>query len=275
MAMRARTRRQHQPAGEVITVCGVRGGLGATTLAVNLAVRLGALGHGTALVDLDLQRGDVATFLNLTTGESLAAIASARDEADVTLLNTVLARHASGIAVLAAPAQIEDAETIAPADVDLALRMLRAQFRFTVVDTPRAIGGPLLSAADRSDRLLLLSDLSVPSVRAARRLVELFTRLGLAAERIELVVTHAIPGPVAMSEAARALGKEPLAVIPRDEAAACNAMNGGTPLNGRQSALTVALSALAGRLAGVQSEVKPGASQLLQRLFLAGRKASA
>src|SRR5207244_2143150 len=72
-----------QAAGSVLTVYGVRGGLGATTLAVNLAARLHtALGAETALVDLDLQRGDVAAFLNLTPVNSLAALASAAGAVD-------------------------------------------------------------------------------------------------------------------------------------------------------------------------------------------------
>jgi len=69
--------------GEIISVYGVRGGLGTTTVAVNLAVRIAALtGLQVGLVDLDLQRGDVATFLNLTPSQSLAAIAAASGEVD-------------------------------------------------------------------------------------------------------------------------------------------------------------------------------------------------
>ena len=274
MATRIRSRRQAS-SGEVITVCGARGGLGATTLAVNLAARLAALGSRTALVDLDLQRGDVAAFLNLTPTESLAALAAARDGVDEVLLQTVLVRHGSGVVVLPAPPQIEDAESIDAADVDTALRLVSAEFRFTVVDTPRVVGTSLLTAAERSDRLLLLSDLSVPGVRAARRLLELLMRLGLQGDQIDLVVTRVVPGPVSLTEIASALGREPVAVIPRDEAAACDAMNAGVPLNGRQSGLTLAVSALAARLAGVQSTPKPARSQLLQRLFQSGRKANA
>jgi pilus assembly protein CpaE len=274
MAAAIRSRRQAS-SGEVITVCGARGGLGATTLAVNLAARLAALGNRTALVDLDLQRGDVAAFLNLTPTESVAAIAAARGRVDEVLLQTVLVRHGSGVVVLPAPPQIEDAESIDAAAVDSALRLVSAEFRFTVVDTPRVVGTSLLTAAERSDRLLLLSDLSVPGVRAARRLLELFLRLGLQGEQIDLVVTRIVPGPVSLTEIASALDREPIAVIPRDEATACDAMNAGVPLNGRQSGLTLAVAALAARLAGVESTPKPARSQLLQRLFQSGRKANA
>src|SRR5262249_26918378 len=112
--------------GDVITVCGARGGLGATTVAVNLASRLAALtGAETALVDLDLQRGDVAAFLNLTPVNSLANFASAPSEIDELFLASALTRHANGVFVLPAPPEIEDADSVGPDEVKLALDLLR------------------------------------------------------------------------------------------------------------------------------------------------------
>src|SRR6185503_19698357 len=94
--------------GEVIAVCGARGGLGVTTMAVNLAVRLAGLAQGdVGLVDLDLQRGDVAAFLNLTPSQSIAAIPAARGDVDEIFLHGILTRHTSGVFILPAPSQIE------------------------------------------------------------------------------------------------------------------------------------------------------------------------
>lgn len=255
--------------GEVITVVGARGGLGVTTLAVNLASRLRALAGGeVGLADLDLQRGDVAAFLNLTPTQSLGAIAGARGDVDDIFLHGTLTRHPSGIFVLAAPAQIEEADTISHEDVQLALRLMRAQFRYTVVDTPRTITGPVLAALEDSERILVLSDLSVPGVRAARRLFELFNRLGTPPERVKLVVTHAVAGPVDVKEAVRTIGKEPFAVIPADPQAASGAMNTGVPLNGtRHSGLSLAVSELANKLTGTAAPTKGARAPLLRRIF--------
>ena len=94
--------------GEVITVCGARGGLGATTVAVNLAFKLAALTRGEiALVDLDLQRGDVAAFLDLNPVNSLANLATATSPIDQTFLAGTLTRHPDGVFVLPAPTEIE------------------------------------------------------------------------------------------------------------------------------------------------------------------------
>ena len=255
-----------QTAGTVITVCGARGGLGATTLAVNLAFSLTTVSRAdVALVDLDLQRGDVSAFLNLTPLNSIATIAEAKGPVDDIFLAGTLTRHPRGVFVLPAPAQVEEADAVGHDHVELALQLMRAQFAHTVVDTARTVNGAMLAAFEQSDHILILTDLSVPGVRAARRMIELLLRGNVSAQLIEPVFSHVIPGPVSPQDAVRALGKEPLLVLPRDDAAACGAMNDGTPLNGKQSPLSFAIAELAAKLAGVALPLKP--KGLLQRVF--------
>ena len=255
-----------QAAGTIITVCGARGGLGATTVAVNLAFSLTTLTRtDVALVDLDLQRGDVAAFLNLTPLNSIATIAEAKGAVDDIFLAGTLTRHPRGVFVLPAPTQVEEADAVGHDHVELTLQLLRAQFSHTVVDTARTVNGAMLAAFEQSDHILILTDLSVPGVRAARRMIELLLRLNVSAQLIQPVFSHVIPGPVSPQDAVRAIGKEPLLVIPRDDAAASGAMNDGTPLNGKQSALSFAIAELAAKLTGVAPPPKP--KGLLQRVF--------
>ena len=104
-------------------------------------------------------------------------------------------------------------------------------------------------------------------MRAARRLVELLGRLNVPTERVELLVTQAVRGPVPLAEAVRAIGKEPLATIARDQATASDLMNAGTPLNGvRQTALASSIDELTAKLMGDETA---GAADrgLLQRFF--------
>src|SRR2546430_3328892 len=255
-----------QAAGTIITVCGARGGLGATTLAVNLAVALTTLTRAdVALVDLDLQRGDVAAFLNMTPLNSIATIAEAKGAVDDIFLAGTLTRHPRGVFVLPAPTQVEEADAVGHDHVELTFQLLRAQFSHTVVDTARTVNGAMLAAFEQSDHILILTDLSVPGVRAARRMIELLLRLNVSAQLIQPVFSHVIPGPVSPQDAVRAIGKEPLLVIPRDDAAASGAMNDGTPLNGKQSALSFAIAELAAKLTGVAPPPKP--KGILQRVF--------
>jgi pilus assembly protein CpaE len=257
--------------GEVYTICGARGGLGVTTLAVNLAVRMASLtGSEVALVDLDLQRGDVAAFLNLTPLQSLATIAAAHGELDAVFLRGTLTRHTSGVFVLPAPPQIEDVDSIGHAEIDRTLSLLRTQFRYTVIDTPRTITGATMAAFEQTDRIFVLTDLSVPGVRSAQRTFELLGRLGIPTDRVQLVVTEALPGPVSVADAVRAIGKQPFFTIPRDESAASKAMNAGTPLNGAVSGLAESIDALAAKLAGLHET--PKSRPLLQRIFSKGAR---
>jgi pilus assembly protein CpaE len=254
--------------GEVITVCSARGGLGATTLAVNLASKLAAIvDDEVALVDLDLQRGDVAAFMNLTPHNTLANLATAHGEVDEVFLAGTLTRHANGVFVLPAPTEIEEADSVGHDEVKVALDLLRARFRYTVVDTARTITGATLAAFEASHRVLVVTDLSIPGVRAARRTVELLSRLGVPGERVELIVTEAIPGPVSMKDGSQAIGKTPFFVIPRDEPSAAEAMNHGAPLNGKPSKLALAMAELAAKVAGVTAAGKPRGGQMLRRLF--------
>jgi pilus assembly protein CpaE len=254
--------------GEIIVVYGARGGLGATTTAVNLSVQIAAgTSASVALADIDLQRGDVATFLNLSHMESIASIASTPGEVDEIFLHGTLTRHASGISVLPAPQQIEEAEAVGHDEVRLALTLLRSQFRYTIVDTPRTITGSTVAAFELADRILLLTDLSIPSVRAARRFLDLLERLNVSTDRVEIVISEIVRGPVELKDVVRSLGKEPIVTIPCDVTAACHAMNSGAPLNGgKPSGLALAVHALAAKLAGIQ-QATPQRGSLLRRFF--------
>ena len=222
----------------------------------------------TALVDLDLQRGDVAAFLNLTPVNSLANFATAPGEIDDLFLASTLTRHPNGVFVLPAPPEIEEADSVGHDEVKLALGLLRARFRYTVVDTARTDHRARpRRRSTRASGSCCVSDLSVPGVRAARRTVELLGRLGVPAR------ARGAPGDRGgrrsgeLQDAARAIGKQPFFVIPRDEASAAEAMNHGAPLNGKPTKLALAMTELAAKVAGVSSAAKPKPGQLLRRLF--------
>lgn len=257
--------------GEVISVYGARGGLGATTLCVNLAVKIASLTESkVGIVDLDLQRGDVGTFLNLTTTQSLASMASATADIDHLFLESVLTRHPSGVFVLPAPTDLEEADLVTREHVVTALELLRAQFRYSVVDTPRMLTDATLAAFENSDRILLLTDLSIPGIRAGQRILDLLMRVDITSERVDVLLTVPAKSEVKVEDATRAIGKPPFATIPRDDVSAIEAMNAGTPLNGtRDSVLSQSIVDLASKLTGTGPKQQSG--PLLRRLLGLGR----
>ncbi len=254
--------------GEIITIYGCRGGLGATTLAVNLAIQLEELDLGeVVVVDLDLQRGDVSAFLNLTPSQSISALADARGEIDEIFLHSAMTRHPSGMFVLAAPDKVEDADSVGHDEVTHALRLLRTQYRFCIIDTPRTIAAPTIAAFEQSDSILLLTDRSVPGIRAAQRTVALLERLDVQISQMRLVFADAHPGPISVDDAERTIGLRPYLTLPRDDAAAAAAMNSGSPLNGTRGAgLAMTIADLASKVAGSEQALRKRGG-LLRRFF--------
>lgn len=268
---RAATATTSDVTGEVITIYGARGGLGATTLTVNLAVKMASLTESKiGIIDLDLQRGDVATFLNLTTLQSLASMTGMTTDVDQAFLDSVLTRHPSGVHVLAAPNDIEEADLITREHVVTAIESLRNQFRYSIIDTPRMLTDATLAAFENSDRVLVLTDLSIPGIRAGQRTVDLLTRVDIPPDRVELLLTVPTKSEVKIEDAMRAIGRTPFAMMPRDDTSAMTAMNAGAPLNGtRDSVLSQAVLDLASKLTGAGPKQQSG--PLFRRLLGLGR----
>jgi pilus assembly protein CpaE len=198
---------------------------------------------------------------------SIAHFATAPSEIDDLFLASTLTRHPNGVFVLPAPPEIEDADSVGHDEVKLALDLLRAEYRYVVVDTARTITDATAAALETSRRILLLSDLSVPGVRAARRTVDLFRRLGVSLDHVELLLSEGSGGPVSVQDATRAIGKQPFFVVPRDDASAAEAMNHGAPLNGKPTKLALAMTDLAAKIAGVSAAAKPKGGQLFRKFF--------
>jgi pilus assembly protein CpaE len=176
--------------GTVTTLFAPKGGVGATTLAVNLAGALEKRGERTCLVDLDLEMGDVLSFLDLSGSYGLADVIANLHRLDRGLLDTSLPRHTSGVRVLSQSNRIEDAEVVDAPALRRLLDFLRQHYQHVVVDGARGFGELSLAALDASQRILLVVTQEIPSIRNARRCSDLFHRLGYGQERVRLVVNR-------------------------------------------------------------------------------------
>lgn len=256
--------------GQVVTILGARGGIGVTTLAVNLAVQLSKLTQaGVALADMDLQRGDCAAFLNLNPSQTISTLTASGSIDDLILFSS-LTRHASGISVLAAPQHMEEADEVEPEHAEAILSRMKQRFRFTVVDTSRTLTATTAAVLNHTDRVLIVTDLSLPSVRSVHRLAGVLRGLSVSREGLDLVVVEGEHDMVPVADASRAIAKPPLITISRDAAAAAAAMNAGAPLNGpKPSPLLVSIVELATKLSGVQGGTTLKRS-LWQQIFSKG-----
>jgi pilus assembly protein CpaE len=217
--------------GRIVTVFSPKGGTGKTVTATNLAASL-ARHHGrnALLLDLDLQFGDAAIMLGLEPEQTIHDLVTAPGELDSEKLAGYTTRHASGLEILPAPLRPEDAELVTEAKLSRLLEVARESFDLIVVDTSPFFHGPMLATLDRTDELLLLCALDVPTLKNVRISLETLDLLSFPTERIRLVLRRTT-AKVGMNprEVEDALERKVSFEIPSDGAVAL-AVNQGNPL---------------------------------------------
>jgi pilus assembly protein CpaE len=187
-------RRQLQTAvhrGRVITVFSPKGGTGKTVVSTNLAAALAKHeGKRTLLLDLDLQFGDAAIMLGLEPGKTIYDLVVAPGELDSEKLAGYVSKHPCGLDVLAAPLRPEDAELIVESKVTALIEVARSSYDVIVVDTSPFFHGPMLATLDRTDQLLVLCGLDVPTLKNVRLALQTLDLLSFPASRIEYVMNR-------------------------------------------------------------------------------------
>jgi pilus assembly protein CpaE len=187
----------HGPAGalhmsKVIAVFSPKGGVGKTTIAVNLALALTEKGaRRVCLVDLDLAFGDVAITMQLFPTHSIEQAIGAEDALDVEMLDGLLTRHQDSLMVLAAPPHPDTRERVTPLLVSRIIRTLRETFDFVVIDTAPAFDEQVLTALDETDEVVLVTTLDVPTLKNVKVAVETFDALHIARDNRHLVLNRA------------------------------------------------------------------------------------
>jgi pilus assembly protein CpaE len=176
--------------GAVVTLFSPKGGVGATTLAVNLAGALEKRGERTCLLDLDLEMGDALAFLDLPGSYGVSDVIANLHRLDRDLLDASLPVHRSGVRVLAQSAKIEDAGAVDASSLGRLIDFLRGHYDRVVVDGLRGFGELQLAGLDASQHILLVVTQEIPALRNARRCVDLFRRLGYGDDRLRLVVNR-------------------------------------------------------------------------------------
>ena len=227
--------------GQVIAVCPARGGLGATTLSVNLAGQLldtrGRLrrsaANEVAIVDLDLQFGAVATALDLAPSQALFRMAQSGTIPDATFLAQSMQRHGSGLDVLAAPESLMPVDALDRGQIEALIAALRDRYDYTLIDMPRNLTGWTGTVISNLDRLFLVTDTTVPAIRQAKRMIDAFTQERLDLEIVVVVAheTRPLLGARHIAEAEKLLDRKFGHWLPADQRAARSALDRGTLLS--------------------------------------------
>jgi len=179
--------------GTVLSVYNPSGGMGTTTVAVNLAASLAALGENVVLIDLNLCSGDVATFLDLTPRYTLSSVTARLGYVDASFLRSVIVTHSSGVHVLCAPVDLGEADRIQPEQIREVIAVLRGIFTYTIIDTSGQLFGCNLATFESSDRILFVTLLNLPALKNAKRYLAAMNNEGLGSDKVKLIINRQNP----------------------------------------------------------------------------------
>ena len=219
------------PKGKIVTVYSPKGGTGCTTIAVNLALTLHNEDTRVALVDGNLQFGDVAVFVNEQGKNTIIDLAPRADELDPEIVEEVMLKHgSSGVHILAAPSKPEYAEKVSSTQFAAVLEYLRQIYSYVVVDSASMLTDVTLAAIDISDLIVLVTTQDIPAIKNCRLFLDLTQTLGIGRERILFTMNRYDKRiSITPERVAENLKQEVASVIPLDEATVVKAANRGVP----------------------------------------------
>ncbi len=248
----------------VITVAGVGGGVGCTSLAINLACVLAQdERNNVAVIDLDLALGDADVWLDIIPDYTIQDVAENITRLDYSLLKRSLTKHECGAFLLPRPVQMEDTPTFSSEEIRRVIALLKATFTHLIVDVSKNYGELDLAAMEASDMVLLVSQLDLPCLRNVVRLMQFFDQHESLAEKIRVIVNRLglQDTQISLNKALETIGREVFWQIPNDYATMVESRNNGVPLmiHNPKAKLTKSIEQLAKAID--QSSVTGGAAE--------------
>ena len=249
--------------GSTVAVYSSKGGLGTTSVAVNLAFAIAQADPTgrVALADLVVSGGDVRVLLNMAPQYDIGDLVARANRIDAELLSSVLSPVPGGVWVLPASDKPEVAEMVDAGTSATLLAKLKAHFAHTVLDCEHHLSDRTLAALDAADDILLITQLNVAGLRATQRTISLCQRLGYDDEKLRVVVNrHQSSDVLSLADGAELLGRPVFHTLPNDYRGSAAAMSAGVAVgqHDANSRLAQAYAALAAKLTGTPAASTTG-----------------
>ena len=221
--------------GQIITVFGSKGGIGTTTVAVNLAVNLVGKKsvQSVALIDMNMMFGEIPLFLEIKPGYNWGEIVKNISRLDSAFLMDTLSKHSSGVHILSSPGSLNGSASIAPEMMGHLIGFMQKLFDFVIIDAGQSANEISLKILEMSDNILLMSLLSLPCLSNTNKLLESISDLGfLPEERIRVVINRYLTqSEISLHDAEESIHKKIFWTIPNDYSTTMSAINNGKPLS--------------------------------------------
>lgn len=263
--------------GQLVTVYSAKGGVGVSTIATSLAW---SLAHRpgrpkVALVDFSTAGAGIRIQLDLEPTYDISSIAAKAAELDREVLKSCMVEHEQGVSVLVASEDLDAADSLDSGTAAAVLELLAKDFDFVVVDTDHHLTDQTLAALDAANRIVLVSEPQVITLRSTQRTLSVFSRLGYSADKITVVMNRCSEQDrVSDADAERVLTRRIAARLPRDFATVADAITFGkfVPQQNPKSPLTLSLAQLAevvasGEIGAAHRTKKHNSSSRLSRIF--------
>jgi pilus assembly protein CpaE len=239
----------------IIALTGATGGVGTTSLAVNLGCSLAVNPENSVvLLDLDLCLGDADVFLDTIPEYTLSDVAQNINRLDLTLLKRSLTKHDTGLYLLPRPVQLEDARHITTDELSRVLGLLKASFTHVIIDTSKGFTEMDMHALAEADQVLLVTQLDLPCLRNVVRLMMSFKESGKFDDRVKIIVNRVgyDAGQISLKKAQETIGRDIFWQVPNDYRVMVEVRNNGVPLiqQAPKAAITQSINQLAVALSG-------------------------
>lgn len=230
---------------KIISTFSNKGGIGKTSIAVNLALEIAQMTkEKVALLDLNLQLGDVATFLDMTPTFAMDYIADNINNLDEEELLKAMTKYKNtSLYVIADPLNIDKSKDITASQIETILSTLKKSFSYIVVDIGTNIDSKTISALNYSDLILLIAIVNLPAIRSTQRCMELFKHLGYSSEKIKLVLNRFMENDdIKASDIEEVVGQKVYWKIPNNYLTMMSAINKGVPVSEINSEANIAMN---------------------------------
>ncbi len=237
-------------ASKVVCGFGTKGGVGKTMFCVNLAVALAAQGKKVALVDLDLQFGDVGIFLDVLKSDSFADVVE-ENAFEFAALKSYLFAHKSGVDVLCAPSSPEYAEVVLADHVGKLIAALKPNYDYVVVDMPPAFNDTALAALEAATTVYFIVNPDISTLRNAKVSIAVMESLNLG-DKVQVVLNKNGASSIKQKDIEKILERTTVLAIPSDTRCAVKAVNRGVPVvtGDKRNAIAAAVNGFAVSLCG-------------------------
>jgi pilus assembly protein CpaE len=234
---------------KVITVFGSKGGIGKTTIAVNLAVLFSQMGKKVAVIDADLQFGDVNVFFDIESKNTIAELSQSKDAADIEAIKRMTVLHHSGVSILCAPNSPEYAEYVTPKNIETIINTMRPFYDYILIDTTPLFNDTTMTAIENSNLILLISGIDISTLRNTKTSLNILESLQQI-DKMELVINKITNWVITIKAIQRILDKPIKNQISYDFKTALASHNKGIPivLDAPRTAIAKELAQLAGNV---------------------------